>query len=391
MKRRDFCKATLITTTMALLFKTKIGWAEEQHYNYQNAHALSPKLTEVASIPWLCNAVALTHSGRLFAGLPRWPTNEKTPSVAEILPDGKLQPFPGGKWNQGVEGSNNGEDVFVCVNTIHIFDDDTLWVVDQGNKNLSRNAQKLLQFDTNTGKLLRRFTFSETILPEGGNINDLRLDSENIYLTDSGLGAIIVINLKTEKMLRRLAGHYSTQATSDRPPFGENGQLLQKSDGSMVLVNSDPIEISPDGKWLYYQPLTGPLYKVPTQALRDETLSEDELGKRVQFVYDTPTLVGTAIDSKGNIYLAEFDRPRVTVLAPDGSLRVVVEDERLWGPDAMFISNKHELYIPCPQSGRLAANRGPGGKDAVVRPYRIYKLTLPVSAGVAEKVPPVSL
>ncbi|WP_308565042.1 L-dopachrome tautomerase-related protein [uncultured Klebsiella sp.] len=390
MKRRDFCKATLMTTTLALLFKTKIGRAEEFHYNYQNAHTLSSKLTEVASLPWLCNAVAVTRTGRLFAGLPRWPTNEKTPSVAEILPNGSLQPFPGGKWNQGV-GDSNGEDVFVCVNTIHIFDDDTLWVVDQGNKNLSRDAQKLLQFDIKTRKLLRRFTFDETILPEGGNINDLRLDKENIYLTDSGLGAIIVINQKTGTMLRRLAGHYSTQATSTRPPIGEKGQLLQKSDGSMVMVNADPIEISPDGKWLYYQPLTGPLYKVPTNALRDEKLPEHALGERVQFVYDTPTLVGTAIDSKGNIYLAEFDRPRITVLAPDGTLQVVVEDERLWGPDAMFISNKHELYIPCPQSGRLAANRGPEGKDAVIRPYHIYKLALPASAGMAEKVPPVSM
>ncbi|TKI03049.1 hypothetical protein FCN80_22945 [Martelella alba] len=165
-----------------------------------------------------------------------------------------------------------------------------------------------------------------------------------------------------------MANHPSTKASANRPPIGEHGQMLAKNDGSIVMVNSDAIEISSDGKWLYYQPLTGPLYKVPTKSLRDETLSEEDLGKQVEFVYDTPTLVGTAIDSKGNIYLAEFERPRITMLSPDGMLQVIAEDERLWGPDAMFITHQRELYMPCPQSGWLASNRGPGGKDRVIRP-----------------------
>ncbi|MNP51168.1 hypothetical protein D3C76_1454680 [compost metagenome] len=106
-------------------------------------------------------------------------------------------------------------------------------------------------------------------------------------------------------------------------------------------------------------------------------------------MHDTSPLTGTAMDSAGNVYLGEYDRPRVSVYAPDGTLRVVAEDPRLWNPDAMIISDQRELYIPVPQSARLASNRGPGGQDAIVRPFMIYKVQLPAALGGREKVPAV--
>ncbi|TKI03062.1 hypothetical protein FCN80_22940 [Martelella alba] len=51
---------------------------------------------------------------------------------------------------------------------IHIFDDDTLWVVDQGATHLDRNAQKVLQFDIKTGNLMKKITFNEQALPRAG-------------------------------------------------------------------------------------------------------------------------------------------------------------------------------------------------------------------------------
>lgn len=388
MNRRSFFKGSMIMAGWMAFNKSSLAWGAVKGTDYGKSSGLAEGLRQVANMQWLCNAVSTTHAGRIFVGLPRWPTNEKTPSVAEILPDGSLIPFPGGTWNQWQSGQS-GSDAFVKVNTVHIFDDDTLWIVDQGSPKLNSEAQKILQFDTVTRKLLRKITFDENVLPSGGNINDLRLDEGHAYFTDSGLGGIIVTDLKTGKSVRRLADHYSVKANIKRPPTGENGMMLQKADGSPAMVNSDPIEISPDGQWLYYQTLSGPLYRVPTLSLRNTSLSEQELGKQVEYIYDTPPLVGTAMDSQGNLYMAEFQRPRITMLTPDGSLKVIVEDDRLWGPDALFISDQHELYIPCPQSGRLASNRGPGGKDGVKRPYKIYKVKLPDSLGDRQKVPPV--
>lgn len=385
LNRRHFCRASLLAGGAFALADGPLAQAAAL------LRAGQP-LTEVASLDWLCNAVALTSDGRLFVGLPRWPGFEKTPSIAEVLKDGSLKPFPGGEWNAWAPGKPSAQ-ALVKINTIHIFDDDTLWAIDQGEDAGPKGinpAQKILQFDTRTAKLLRSITLPEHVLPAGANLNDLRLDSEHAYVTDSGLGAIIVINLRTGASLRRLADHPSTKMLPERRPFGEDGQPLLMPDGSDHQVHSDPIEISPDGKWLYYQALSGPLWRVPTAGLRNAKLSEQALGEQVQFVYDTGPLTGTGIDSAGNLYLAEYDKPRVTVLAPDGALRVVVEDPRLWNPDALFISHQRELYIPVPQSARMAANRGPGGKNALQLPFKIFKVQLPPTLGSREAVPVVT-
>ncbi|MBD1551102.1 SMP-30/gluconolactonase/LRE family protein [Pseudomonas typographi] len=382
LNRRHFCRAAAIGGGTLALAGGPMAKA-------QALFQAGQPLTEVASLDWLCNAVALTSSGRLFVGLPRWPGFENTPSIAEVLPDGTLKPFPGGHWNNWAPGKPSAQ-ALVKINTIHIFDDDTLWAIDQGEDagpNGINPAQKILQFDTRTGKLLRSITLAPSVLPAGANLNDLRLDGEHAYVTDSGLGAIIVINLRTGTSLRRLADHPSTKMIPTRRPIGEGGHVLLMPDGSDHQVHSDPIEISPDGKWLYYQALTGPLWRVPTAALRDTQVTEKALGDRVEFVYDTGALTGTAIDSAGNLYLAEYDKPRVTVLSPQGELRVVVEDPRLWNPDAMFISDQRELYIPVPQSARMASNRGPGGVNGLQLPFKLYKVQLPPTLGGREKVP----
>lgn len=389
MNRRDFCKASLISTGAVALLGSGLAQAATKMTDYGLSKGLGPELQQVASLKWLANAVTVSSSGRTFVGLPRWPTNETTPSVAELLPDGSLKPFPGGSWNEWQSGQS-GEDAFVLVNTVHIFDDDTLWVVDQGDPKLSRDAQKILQFDINTGKLLKKITFDEKALPKGGNINDLRLDAQHAYFTDSGLGAIIITDLQSGKSMRRLADHHSVKAKVERPALDETGTVMQKDDGSPKIVNSDPLELTPDGKWLYYQPLSGPMYRVPTASLRNEKLTDQALAEEIEFVYDTPALSGTAIDTQGNIYMSEAQRPRITMLTPQGDLKIILEDDRIWGPDALFISHQRELYIPCPQTARLAYNRGPGGKDLVQRPYKIYKVKLPASLGDREKVPPVS-
>jgi sugar lactone lactonase YvrE len=265
-----------------------------------------------------------------------------------------------------------------------------LWAIDQGEDaghNGISPGQKILQFDTRNGKLLRSISLSATVAPAGTNLNDVRLDSGHAYLTDSGLGAIIVINLATGVSIRRLADHPSTKMNKERRAIGEGGHVLLKPDGSDNEVNSDPIEISPDGKWLYYQAISGPMWRVPTAALRDTQVTEKALGDLVEFVYDTNPITGTAIDSAGNLYFGEYDKPRVTVLAPDGTLRVLVEDPLLWNPDAMIISNQRELYIPVPQSARMASNRGPGGVSELQPKFKIYKLKLPDYLGNRMPVP----
>jgi len=354
----------------------------------------APPLTLVASSPHLWNAVALMHSGRMFVGMPRWPGFTDTFSVAELLPSGELKPYPGGGWNDypttGPDPIKSGAvdltKTWVCVNTIHAFDGVTLWVLDQGANAIDSGSdvpgsQKLVQIDTRTDKVIRVLTFGHDILPPGSGLNDLRIGGGKIYMTDSGLGAIVIVDLATGKAIRRLADDPSTKADPHRPKIGRYGHWLTLADGTPQVTNADPIELTADHRWLYYQAASGPLYRIETRYLLDTAMSEKTLGTKVEYVYDTPTLGGTAMDTKGNIYLAESYRPRISVLSPDGTLRTLIEDDRLVGADALLISPDRHLYIPMSQVPNLQFVQGPNGKDLRTRPFEIYKLPLPARYG----------
>ncbi len=286
---------------------------------------------------------------------------------------------PGGDWNNWTQG-RPVENAFVSVNTVHIFDDDSLWVVDQGSPYFGDTipgAQKVVQIDTTSNKVARIFHFGPDILPPGASLNDLRIHGQTAYFTDSGLGGIVVVDLVSGRAIRRLSKTRFTMADPKRPSIGEDGVVVRKPTGEMLEVNSDPIEVSPKGKWLYFQPLAGPLWRVETPDLTDTSLSEEQLAEKVEYVFDTPPLVGTIIDNRGNILLAEMGRPRITVLTPDGWTRTLIEDDRIWGPDALFIDYDRYLYIPVPQLTRMAFFQGPQGKSKQQLPFRIYKLKLP--------------
>ncbi len=114
-----------------------------------------------------------------------------------------------------------------------------------------------------------------------------------------------------------------------------------------------------------------------TQDLTDASLAEERLEADVEYVFDTPPLVGTIMDNRGNILLAEMARPRITVLTPEGWTRTLIEDDRISGPDALFIDYERYLYIPVPQLTRMAFFQGPHGVSKQQLPFRIYKLKLP--------------
>lgn len=330
----------------------------------------------------LWNAITVTDDGRMFAGMPRWPGFEVTPGLVEIKPDGSLVPYPGGKWNQWKPG-DDARKAFVQVNAVHGFDGQTFWVVDQGtapgDKQAKPGEQKLVQIDSRTNKVIRSLSFGPEVMPAGASFNDLRIHGDWAYLTESGLGSVIVVNLKTGKGLRRLADDPTTKQV--RPKVGRDNKWMVLPDGTPQITNADPIELSPDGAWLYYQPASGPLYRVPTAGLRDASLSEADLSKQVEFVYDTGTLGGTAMDDQGNLFLAEADHARISVLKPDGSLHTLVQDDRLWGGDALFITKDGYLYIPIAQVSDLKFLQGPGGQDHVTYPFKIWRLKLPAGYG----------
>jgi sugar lactone lactonase YvrE len=343
------------------------------------AAAATPAPLSVAarSPRYLANAVAASRDGTLILGLPRWTGMEDTPSVVRVGQDGELRPFPGGSWNSWRPGQD-GRDSFVQVNGLHIFADDTLWVVDQGTadrKTTLPGAQKVLQLDLASGRLLRTLRFGTDILPEGAQLNDLRLFGNRLVLTDSGLGGIIVHDLDTGRTIRRLSRDSALRMQPGQALRGFGGRVMENASGQRPSVQSDMLEVSPDGQWLYVSTPVGPLRRIAVKALLDDSRDDARLSALIETVAEIPTINGTAMDTLGNIYIGDAEQRRITVLAPGGERLTLIEDARLNCPDAMFINRNRRLLIPAPQVENLPEHHG--GQAATKPPYLIFAVPLP--------------
>jgi sugar lactone lactonase YvrE len=153
-----------------------------------------------------------------------------------------------------------------------------------------------------------------------------------------------------------------------------DGRILRDEKGKELRVQADQIEISPDGKWVYYQPASGPLARIETRWLLDAALPPSDLAKHVERWLDTPTSGGTAIDSEGNIYYGDANQRRILKIKPDKSLEVLISDPRLIWSDAMWIDKDGFLWIPATQQNLTPGFAG--GKKQVNYPVWIYKLQL---------------
>jgi len=238
-------------------------------------------------------------------------------------------------------------------------------------------AQKLVQLDAHTGKTLQIIRFGEDILSPGAQLNDLRIFGSHIYLTDSGLGSLIVHNQSTGHTLRRLSGSPVTQEIPITVAPPQPGQFSAKH----RIPKSDMIELSPDGEWLYWESLTGPFRRIWTAVLRDVTLGDDDLTKQVERVADIELTGGSAMDSLGNLYLSEIRTKAVTILSPDGRKALFAANAEFEGPDGPFIDKHRKLYIPVSQAGRtrLFGN----ATDMTVKPFKVFCVELPIEvAGI---------
>lgn len=336
------------------------------------------KLVEAASFgEYQPTGVAISRNGRIFVNFPLWSRNHQY-SLAEVMKDGTLKPFPDESWNRWQQGDNPREH-FVCVQSVYVDRDDMLWVLDPAGPNLGEvvsDGPKLVKVDLSNNRVAQTIAFDETVAPKRSYLNDVRVDTQSnfAYITESGQGAIIVTDLKTGQSRRLLDKHPSTKAEKDLA-ITIHGQQIKDSSGNPPQINADGIALDPQGQYLYYKALTGKtLYRIKTSALQDVGISEADLGKAVESLGQTMVSDGMIMDGGGQLYLTAMEQSGIVRYRPaDKTMELVAQDDKLMWPDSLAISPDNELYVTDSQIQLMP--RFSGGQDKHMSPYKLYRIT----------------
>ena len=226
----------------------------------------------------------------MFVNFPRW-TEDAPVSVAEVMKDGSLKPYPDDEWNawrnaNAAAGTMKPVDHFVCVQSVVCDGRGNLWVLDPAAPGLDKvlpGSAKLVRIELATNKVAQVIKFGEDVALQGSYLNDVRFhpDGRTAFITDSGArGSIVVVDLEKGTAHSRLDGHPSTQPDKT-VEVTIDGKKLQRPDGRGFMVASDGIALSRDGKTLYWQPLTGrTLYRIGTDLLMSDDV--EAVGKKVE-------------------------------------------------------------------------------------------------------------
>ena len=332
------------------------------------------ELQEVASFPHQqVTGVAVSKSGRVFVNFPNWADNHTT-SVAEVV-GGKSRPFPNEEWNK----TGAAESHFICVQSVHVDADDNLWILDPAAPKMQeivKGGPKLLKVDLKTNEIVQKIPFGEDVAPKKSYLNDVRVDTTAAvaFISDSGFGAIVVVDLKTGKARRLLADHNSTKAEPKTKLVIDGRELLDQKN-SPPQINADGIALDSQNDYVYFHALTGhTLYRIKTVYLKDADLSRDDIEPKVESVIQTSAPDGMLEAPDGSVYLTDIEHNAIVRFDPIANkIDQVIADKRLSWPDSMSWGPGGTIYVTASQIQNMP--RFNKGKDAHVDPYKLFKVT----------------
>lgn len=301
-----------------------------------------PRIRTEVVYPHPINGISTTPEGRLFLVISRV-DNSTGPSIVEYdRSTNTSTAYPNSEWNSYAEGKDPGTH-FVGINGQRIGPDGKLYVVDKGAPDfgapvLLPNGPKIVRVDLQSNEVDRVY-YMGNATKSFSFIDDIRFgppSSGKAYLTDAGTPGLIILDLNTGGVVRALDNHISTRGIT--PPSAE-GKFLY-FDGKPFYIYADQLEVSPDGKWLYYQPCEGGMSRIEIRwmdhAYYNSSLNSNEvLGGYVEPFALTPSTGGTAIAADGTVYVSDTQRQAIIKVAANGTISTFVQDPRLLWIDAM--------------------------------------------------------
>ena len=332
--------------------------------------------------------VSVANDGRIFLNFPRWGDDVEY-TVAELR-DGKTAAYPDATINHYVEGDNVSEKLVSVQSVVVDPGGERLWILDTGSVQfgpVKPGGAKLIGVDLKTNQIVRKIIFPASVALPTTYLNDVRFDLHRgsqgmAFITDSsstGANGIIVVDLGSGESWRRLNDHPSTKADLSIVPIVEGEVLETRLRGkwpAKFAVGSDGIAISPDGKTLFYCPLTSRhLFSVSVDALVDRSDSDAEVAATVRDLGEKGGAGdGLEADAEGRVYLSDYEHDSITRRDHDGLIETLVHDPRVLWPDTLSLAANGFLYFTVNQIERQASFHE--GYELRKKPYTLFRVKM---------------
>jgi sugar lactone lactonase YvrE len=330
--------------------------------------------------------VSVANDGRIFLNFPRWGDDVEY-TVAELR-DGKTVAYPDAKINHYAEGDDAAEKLVSVQSVVVDPSGERLWILDTGSIQfgpIKPGGAKLIGVDLKSNQIVRKIIFPASVALSTTYLNDVRFDLHRgsqgmAFITDSsssGANGIIVVDLGSGESWRRLNDHPSTKADLSIVPIVEGEVLATRLLGkwpAKFAVGADGIAISPDGKTLYYCPLTSRhLYSVRVDALVDRSVSDPEVAATVRDLGEKGGAGdGLEADTQGGVYLSDYEHNSITRRDHDGLIETLVHDPRVLWPDTLSLASNGFLYFTVNQIERQGVFHEE--HDYRKKPYALFRV-----------------
>ena len=330
--------------------------------------------------------VSVSNDGRIFVNFPRWGDAVEY-TVAEVK-NGKTWAYPDAETNRFAQ-TDNPEQKLVSVQSVVVDPSgDRLWILDTGSIQfgpVKPGGGKLIGVDLKTNRIVKKIVFPQDVALPTSYLNDVRFDLRRgvegmAFITDStgnGPNGIIVVDLASGQSWRRLNDHPSTKPDPWFVPVVE-GEIMQvRLPGQPAMrfsIGSDGIAISPDGKMLYYCPLTSRhFYSVDIDALADRSKSDPDVAATVKDLGEKGGAGdGLESDAQGRVYLTDYEHNAIRRWSAQNGFELLAHDPRMLWPDTLSLASDGFLYFTANQVERQGAFHN--GKDLRQKPYVLFRL-----------------
>ncbi len=267
--------------------------------------------------------VAAFRDGRIFVSYPRWSVSVEH-ALCEII-NGRPVPWPDSETAAYAGG------MFSNIQSVYAGGDGSLWVLDNGAPFYSdtNTPPVIYRFDHASGKLADSFEFGPEVYTPESYFNDLRSaeGGKYLFITDSGRGGIIGLDLRSRGITRLIENHGSVEAETDTLTVGGR-EIKLKIHADGLAVNSG---------YLYYSALSGhTLFRVRMKTLIDYLRRDVQVPDHyIEEAGVIPACDGMEFDRYGRLLITAVEKEALYLYREGDGVDNITEGMRLSWPDSV--------------------------------------------------------